>query len=129
MDYLSKSFNLTFLDLILIAIVGGLLVNLFSFIIKKISITMFKYIGSFRKRIRDNIEEIKYQKRILNKDINSRDMFNIYKKNKEGKATKKELEASDDYSKKKWDELSDEQKEKLNKSMENIRNSIKNFRI
>lgn len=123
-DYLSKSFNLTLLDLIIIAIIGGLFVNFLSFIIKKIFATLFKYISGVRERFKGKIEGRKYQKRILNNNINNRDMLEIYRK--KDKATKEELEALNAYRLKEGSELSDEQRERMNESIENMRNQINN---
>lgn len=122
-DYLSKNFNLTLLDLIVVGLVGGLLVNLFSNLFKWLFEKSKVFFNNKIKRpfnIKRN--ERSLQRRIKNDDINMKDAWTITKK--KDNATEEESKALENFYKREWEKLPQETKEQSARISENIRDSI-----
>lgn len=120
LEYISKSLNVTIFDLIVVAIVGGLLVNLFSHFLK----WLFKSIRSFydskiKEPFKKHQSEKALQKRVRNDDINMRDAWTISKK--KGNATEEESKALENFYKREWGKIPQATKEQSARISENIR--------
>src|SRR5699024_2603189 len=98
-------------DLIIVAIVGGLLVNLFSHLFKRLFKSMHSFfISKIKEPFKDYRSGKALKKRVRNDDINMSDAWTISKK--KGSATQEELTALDNYYKREWEKLPKERKEK-----------------
>lgn len=129
-DYLNKSYDLTFLDLVLIGILGGLFVNLFTFVFKKLFKGLkFIYIQKIKQPIKMKIEERRYKSRVKNKKISDKDMIKIMKKMREDNATEEEINAYNYKIHQHWQSLPEEKKKEINEISKKISEGFKNFRF
>lgn len=130
MNYFLKNFNLSFFDLVLVAIVGGLLVNFFTFIFSKVFelISRF-YIENIKEPFQNKRKEKQYWKRVKSKSITDIDLMKIGKKKREGTVTEEEKVAASHREKQMWDNLSDERKEEIKKQEERIKRSFKQWKL
>lgn len=124
-DYLNKSYDLTFLDLVLIGIIGGLFVNLFTFIFRKLfKCLKFIYIHKIKQPIKKKIEERRYKSRVKNNKITNKDMITIMKKNRQGIATEEEIRAYKEKQRQHWESLPEERKKRNRRKYEKNKTSI-----
>lgn len=98
MNYFEKSFNLSLIDLIMVAVVGGLIVNVVSFLIKLISLSTVKL---WKKYMSPKIEKIKnkkrYNKRLTSGNLTLTDILILEANVEQGNASRRELRAHEKY--------------------------------
>jgi hypothetical protein len=127
-DYLNKSYDLTFLDLVIIGILGGLFVNLFTFVFRKIFIGIkYIYIHKIKQPIKKKIEEIRYKSRVKNNKITNKDMITIMKKKRQGIATEEEIHAYKEKQRKHWESLPEEKKKEIEENKEKLKQVFRNM--
>lgn len=106
--------------MVVVAVIGGLLVNLFTLIFKNI----YKLLCKLFRKTKRVIEDIRFSIRVKQKKITDADMFKISLKKQKGEATDKEIEAYDYRKVQLFTNLSEEQKQEMAKLKERVEKTL-----
>lgn len=126
LSYFDKFSKITVLDLLIIAVIGGLAVNIVGFVTKILAKKIRGFVlCKIITPIKNKAEDRGYRKRVRSKKLNTKDELKVSRKKSKGEATREELEALKITELERYKAMPPEQKEKIAKTIKSINEAYK----